>query len=504
LNSKEVLEQTGISRATLNNYISWGIVPKPDVLPPGPQDGAAPRIGYFPDEVVARIVEIQRLKREGWTMTRIAERFGAPPPPAAASEPETPARPAQAPSRPERGVMPQLSIEEITHPAYMVNHGFEVIWFNAAAEVHVFRRPDRARPEPPPQNVFKYLFASLAEDPQTRERILRFHLSLAKQRRIAISALCADLAPDQARVLEGLNDPNDLPQPGLVSQLSFAGRQAGETQSICLYAIQFREGTLLVQVAGGQPSHELSALLTERERASVDGRRRMPSLSHVAVLATELQHSNRIWSVLPADEYFELINQIWMTVDPILRRNHGTQGKHAGDGMVGYFFPDRDTSYVWNALAAARDIREAMRRLSREWQLRKGWSIELCMNTGVDEGQQWVARPASPGQLDFTMLGDTLNHAARLSDFANDGAIWVTKNLFGKLTFEETRRIKFGIRSRSGEGREVFVPSIFSTLEQLCDPDTGPGEQLKSIARLPITEVLEIAPTDKRTERAVE
>ncbi len=69
-------------------------------------------------------------------------------------------------------------------------------------------------------------------------------------------------------MLEELNDPNDRPQPGLVSQLSFAGRLAGETQSICLYAIQFREGTLLVQVAGGQPSPEL---LTERERASADG-----------------------------------------------------------------------------------------------------------------------------------------------------------------------------------------------------------------------------------------
>ena len=48
LTSKEVLEACGISRATLNNYISCGIVPRPEVLPPEPSDGAAPRIGYFP------------------------------------------------------------------------------------------------------------------------------------------------------------------------------------------------------------------------------------------------------------------------------------------------------------------------------------------------------------------------------------------------------------------------------------------------------------------------
>ena len=47
LSSKEVLERTGISRATLNNYIGSGLIARPEVLPPGPEHGAAPRIGYF-------------------------------------------------------------------------------------------------------------------------------------------------------------------------------------------------------------------------------------------------------------------------------------------------------------------------------------------------------------------------------------------------------------------------------------------------------------------------
>src|SRR3954468_15302539 len=73
LSSKEILERTGISRATLNNYISAGLVPRPDVLPPDPQDGGAPRIGYFPDDTIERIETIQRLKGEGWSLTRILQ-----------------------------------------------------------------------------------------------------------------------------------------------------------------------------------------------------------------------------------------------------------------------------------------------------------------------------------------------------------------------------------------------------------------------------------------------
>lgn len=78
LTSKEILERTGISRATLNNYIAAGLIPRPDVLPPDPEDGDAPRIGYFPEETVQRIETIQRLKREGWSLGRILESFSSP------------------------------------------------------------------------------------------------------------------------------------------------------------------------------------------------------------------------------------------------------------------------------------------------------------------------------------------------------------------------------------------------------------------------------------------
>ena len=80
LTSKEIIERTGISRATLNNYIASGLVPRPQVLPPGPEHGAAPRIGYFPDDTIERVEAIQRLKREGWSIARIAEHLTAHPP----------------------------------------------------------------------------------------------------------------------------------------------------------------------------------------------------------------------------------------------------------------------------------------------------------------------------------------------------------------------------------------------------------------------------------------
>ena len=82
---------------------------------------------------------------------------------------------------------------------------------------------------------------------------------------------------------------------------------------------------------------------------------------------------------------------------------------------------------------------------------------------------------------------------ARISDFARYGAIWATKNLIGKLTPEQRQRLKFGVRRKNSDGREIFVPSIFSTVESLADQAAVPIEKLKDIVRLPITEIVEIA-----------
>ena len=342
MNSKELLQKACISRATLNNYIGWGIVPKPQVLAPGPQDGDAPRIGYFPEDTVSRIAEIQRLKAQGWGMKRIAEHFGAPP------------------SAPAGTSSPQL---QAPHPV-----------------------------------------------------------------------------------------------------------RAGGTEP----------------VAGAVPA-------TSHELTGRDPRRRPPVLTHVAILVSDLQNASRIWAELPPEEYFELINHIWVTADPIFRRHHGSHGKHAGDGLVCHFFPRPDSSYLWDVLATALEMQQAMRRVSKEWQLRKGWSTELYMNTGVNEGQEWLGSLKSASQPEFTALGNTIGRAVRISELSRCGAVWATKNLVARLTPAERQRLQYGVRRTGDNGHDVFVSSVFSKVDALADAAPGSGERLKEIARLPITEIVAIA-----------
>ena len=77
ITSKKILDITGISRATLNNYIKLGILPKPIVKTGGPELKGVKQIGYFTAEVIERINTVKRLKREGMTMAEISRHLSA-------------------------------------------------------------------------------------------------------------------------------------------------------------------------------------------------------------------------------------------------------------------------------------------------------------------------------------------------------------------------------------------------------------------------------------------
>lgn len=72
MTSKEVIEKAKISRATLNNYIKYGILPKPFVRTPGQREEGPTKIGYFPRWVIEKIREVQVMKRAGKAMDEIA------------------------------------------------------------------------------------------------------------------------------------------------------------------------------------------------------------------------------------------------------------------------------------------------------------------------------------------------------------------------------------------------------------------------------------------------
>ncbi|MBI2314091.1 MAG: adenylate/guanylate cyclase domain-containing protein [Betaproteobacteria bacterium] len=399
---------------------------------------------------------------------------------------------------PDGGKELKLTVDNIPHPAYMVNYNFELTWLNDEARNRLLGGIQALPSNTEARNVFQLLMRQ-KPGPECAG-LLRFHLALAKQRlpKSGLVSLCKDLPLDRLRLLESLYGEAETAPAGPIIEcpVRVAGPD-GRSQPHYAYASLFREGILFVYVPADAAADSLLSLLSRRDEVIRHLiRKRLPVLTDLAVLVADLQDSVKICSELPPEEYFELINQIWSAMEPVFRRYYGTHGKHVGDGMVYYFFPQPDCDYTMNALTCAHEIKQAMKAISKEWQLRKGWTTELYLNTGLNEGQEWLGTFQSPTHVEITVLGDTINHAARLSDFARYGAVWATKNLLGKLTSEQRQRVKYGVRRVGEEGREIFVATTYARVSSLIDLHSGHNDKLRDIAALPITEIVEVADAD--------
>lgn len=535
LTSFEVMEAAQIERDVLNNYIIQGLLPRPLVKNPEPGALTSTRqIGYFPEEVLARIERISQLKQEGYATADIAKQLeldgypvrgetslqeirathapltepsahsatmgekSVPQPVTAANERSTTMgeKSVPQPVTAAKSNVLRLTIDHIPFPAYMINYNFEITWYNEEARTDLLGAFEYLPADIKERNALSYLLKGrLGRNGANREELLQFYLLLGKGRFSRDDLMNILTGQADATLRKREESLAELRPNGTLMQLPLTLRlENDEIAHHNVYASYYREGILFIHLPSHAQSDSLLGLLERRDEVIRNLlKKHLPVLTDVAVLVADLQGSVRICSELPPEEYFELINQIWATMEPIFRKYYGTHGKHVGDGMVYYFFPQPDCNYIFNALMCAQELKTTMRRISKEWQLRKNWTSELYLNIGLNEGHEWLGIFHIETKVEFTVLGDTINHAARLSDFARGGAIWATKSLLGKLPTKDRQRVKFGIRRQDAEGREVFVSAFYSRITELAHlNDTKRNEKLNDIAALPVTEIMEI------------
>jgi hypothetical protein len=295
-----------------------------------------------------------------------------------------------------------LSLDTLTHPAYMLNYNFELTWFNETARKEVF-----GFVTPPAKSTERNLINLLSRPEvclglENQRALVGLLLQLASSR-ISYESLAKLVAQSDAELMPLLDSLafGDSEKEQAVNEVEFFQKDSkGKFVCYRVYAVYFREGILVVHSPGEERGDDLLNFLARRDQVIQSLlSKRLPVMTPLAVLVADLQNSVRICSELPPDEYFALINQIWATMGPILRKYTGTHGKHVGDGVVYYFFPQAESNYLFNAVACADELRLAMRKISAEWQLKKNWFTELQLNIGLHEGQEWLGDLGLLGEL---------------------------------------------------------------------------------------------------------
>ena len=505
ITSKDVLQRAGISRATLNNYIKMGIIPRPVVRKPESGSKATKKIGYFSEKIIETIERVKILKRKGVPMEEMTKRLRG-----HGSVNHFVFQNRQAETMPlepldaQPGVLNtesvisaesvKLTIDDLGYAAYMMNPNFEIEWINREAEDEIFKKDVRSIASLESRNIFKLIFHwEFHEHIENWQDLIAYHMSLAKPgvSKKDLEHLYEGIPDSEVRILESLyDDQPSLSEKGISKTAFQLNRKDGQEIDYEIYTVTFREGTLFVYVPADRQVSGIVGFLQGREDVIHNLlKRRMPSLVSLCILVADLQDSVKISAELPPAEYFELINGMWKALSKSFARYNGIHGKHAGDGMLYYFIKKPKGNYIRDAIFCALELRERVKQVSDEWKARKGWLNELYLNIGINEGKEFFGAIRSNRAFEFTALGDSINYAGRLSDLARYGGIMVTKNTINRLGHESLESIRYGIRRKS-QGRDIFIENTFSRVLDLLDPNSQQQCKYQDISTLPVAEIV--------------
>lgn len=142
--------------------------------------------------------------------------------------------------------------------------------------------------------------------------------------------------------------------------------------------------------------------------------------AHAVVLFADLRGFTSISEQLEPHHVVPLLNEYFSLLTEITFRYEGTVFHMAGDClMLGFGVPLEQTDSAQRAVQAAREMLTSFSALARSWQERH--QVEAGLGIGINEGDVVAGNIGSSSYMNYTIIGDTVNIAARLCQRARAG-----------------------------------------------------------------------------------
>src|SRR5690554_112973 len=180
----------------------------------------------------------------------------------------------------------------------------------------------------------------------------------------------------------------------------------------------------------------IDEMLSQPGSVSVSGQRR-----DVTVMFSDIRGFTALSEKLRPEEVVAILNDYLGAMTEIIFKHGGTVDKFEGDGILA----------IWNAPLAVEDhptraVECALEMTRRLAEMQQGWAATgqqaLKNGIGISTGPCFVGNIGSSQRMDYTVIGDTVNLAARLEA--------LTKELGLQIVYSEAthRQLAGHIRSR--------------------------------------------------------
>jgi class 3 adenylate cyclase len=154
----------------------------------------------------------------------------------------------------------------------------------------------------------------------------------------------------------------------------------------------------------------------------------------ITVLFADIRGFTSLSERMTVEGVVSLLNQYFSLMVDIVFRNDGVLDKFVGDELMAVFgliASDRNTPYC-NAVKTAIEIQQAAGKLMKTRTLLKKEIFDVGI--GINTGEAIVGNVGSANRMDYTVIGDCVNMAARFQQVAEGGEI-----IIGEKTYQHTK-----------------------------------------------------------------
>jgi class 3 adenylate cyclase len=171
----------------------------------------------------------------------------------------------------------------------------------------------------------------------------------------------------------------------------------------------------------------VEAILHDPTKLALGGERR-----EVTVLFADVVAFTRLAVQQPPEIVVALLNDLFTIATEIIHRRGGIVDKFIGDCVMAVWgAPQSHPDDARRAVQAAEDLRRWLDSANRKWRNQFGLEIRLAM--GVNTGQAVAGNLGSEKRMDYTVVGDAVNVAAKLEALAAPGQILVSQATRDKI-----------------------------------------------------------------------
>ena len=175
----------------------------------------------------------------------------------------------------------------------------------------------------------------------------------------------------------------------------------------------------------------LSPKLADKILSSGDPLEAGPQRKMMTVLFSDIRGFSNLTDSLEPEELFHLLDDYLSEMTKLIHQYEGTLNKIIGDGMLIFFGdPIQMKDHAQRSVLMAIEMQKKAFELKKEW-LHYGY--ELGIGIGINTGFMTVGNIGSDMHMDYTVIGNQVNVAARLESMARPGQILVSQRTYSRV-----------------------------------------------------------------------